>query len=186
MGLWTDTRTNRLINAIKRDAIQYGDFKLASGKSSKYYIDARKVTLSSDAAPVIGRTILGKIPSNVVAVGGPILGADPIVGATLAVAGQNHVELYGFLVRPKPKDHGTQNLIEGTLPKGSSVVLVDDVVTTGQSIIEAANVVRAAGCTVAMAIVVVDRMQGAWTALSKVGIQFESLVTVKDLGITPD
>ena len=180
MGLWTDTRTNRLINAIKRDAIQYGDFKLASGKSSKYYIDARKVTLSSDAAPVIGRTILGKIPSNVVAVGGPTL------GATLAVAGQNHVELYGFLVRPKPKDHGTQNLIDGTLPKGSSVVLVDDVVTTGQSIIEAANVVRAAGCTVAMAIVVVDRMQGAWTALSKVGIQFESLVTVKDLGITPD
>src|SRR5579883_754523 len=130
----------RLIALLKRDALRTGTFTLASGRTSHYYVDGRKVTLSAEGAALIGAGVLDALADlpDVSAVGGLTLGADPIVGATLAVAGargQGHWR--GFLVRKEAKKHGTGNLVEGPLDAGSRVAIVDDVATTGGSSLQA-------------------------------------------------
>src|SRR5271156_539089 len=108
----------QLIALLQRDALKRGTFTLASGRTSHYYVDGRKVTLSAEGAAMIGAGVLELIASepDVTAVGGLTLGADPIVGATLALAGgSGRGELRGFLVRKEAKTHGTANLIEGPL-----------------------------------------------------------------------
>src|SRR5207302_4056609 len=124
----------RLIALLERDALRRGTFRLASGRTSHYYVDGRKLTLSSEGAALIGAGVLEQLASRpeVQAVGGLTLGADPIVGATLAVAAlHGRDRLRGFLVRKEAKTHGTGNRIEGPLEPGSIVAVVDDVATTG-------------------------------------------------------
>ncbi len=111
----------RLIAILQRDALKRGTFTLASGRTSHYYVDGRKVTLSAEGAALIGAGVLELIASrpDVTAVGGLTLGADPIVGATLALAaGSGRGQLRGFLVRKEAKTHGTGNLVEGPLEPG--------------------------------------------------------------------
>src|SRR4051812_15889654 len=127
---------DQLIALLKRDALRTGTFTLASGRTSHYYVDGRKVTLSAEGAALIGAGVLGLLADlpGVSAVGGLTLGADPIVGATLAVAGAGgRPGLRGFLVRKEAKAHGTGQLVEGPVAAGESVVIVDDVATTGGS-----------------------------------------------------
>jgi orotate phosphoribosyltransferase len=120
------------------------------------------------------------------AVGGLTLGADPIVGATLAVAGaRGSSALRGFLVRKEAKTHGTGKLVEGPLEPGAVVAIVDDVATTGGSAMQAVESVVAMGTTVACVIVVLDRLEGAAEAFAERGIAFQSLVTIRDLGVEP-
>src|SRR5271170_7672642 len=126
----------RLIEILQRDALKRGTFTLASGRTSHYYVDGRKVTLSAEGAALIGAGVLELIAGEpaVTAVGGLTMGADPIVGATLALApaaGLGH--LRGFVVRKEAKSHGTGRLVEGALEPGSTVAIVDDVATTGGS-----------------------------------------------------
>ena len=178
----------RLIALLKRDALRTGTFTLASGRTSHYYVDGRKVTLSAEGAALIGAGVLDALADlpDVSAVGGLTLGADPIVGATLAVAGargQGHWR--GFLVRKEAKKHGTGNLVEGPLDAGSRVAIVDDVATTGGSSLQAVEAVEALGCKVARVIVVLDRLEGAAEAFKARGLDFRSLVTIRDLGVEP-
>src|SRR3954453_8010330 len=112
-----DTR-GPLIALLKREALRTGTFTLASGRTSHYYVDGRKVTLSAEGAALIGAGVLDALAGRPdgSAVGGLTLGADPIVGATLAVAGANGREgLRGFLVRKEAKTHGTGQRVEGPL-----------------------------------------------------------------------
>ncbi|MEA2632382.1 MAG: orotate phosphoribosyltransferase [Chloroflexota bacterium] len=179
---------SRLIALLKRDALKTGSFTLASGRSSHYYVDGRKVTLSAEGAALIGAGVLDLLDERpeVEAVGGLTLGADPIVGATLAVAGARGRDgLRGFLVRKEAKSHGTGNLVEGPLEPGATVAIVDDVATTGDSAFRAADAAAAMGCTVACVIVVLDRLEGAADAFASRGIVFRSLLTIRDLGVEP-
>jgi orotate phosphoribosyltransferase len=179
---------SRLIDLLKRDALKTGSFTLASGRSSHYYVDGRQVTLSAAGAALIGAgvlDILGEFPS-VTAVGGLTLGADPIVGATLAVAGvKGRDGLRGFLVRKEAKTHGTGKLVEGPVEPGAAVAIVDDVATTGDSAFRAADAAAAMGCTVACVIVVLDRLEGAAEAFAARGLVFRSLLTIRDLDVEP-
>jgi orotate phosphoribosyltransferase len=178
----------RLIAILQRDALKRGTFKLASGRTSHYYVDGRKVTLCAEGAAMIGAGVLERIANrpDVTAVGGLTLGADPIVGATLALAaGSGRGQLRGFLVRMVAKTHGTGNLVEGPLEPGSVVAIVDDVATTGGSSLQAATAVEAIGCKVALVIVVLDRLEGAAAAFAARGLPFFPLLTIRDLGVEP-
>ena len=178
---------DRLIELLKRDALRTGSFTLASGRNSHYYVDGRKVTLSAEGAALIGAGILERLTdlSDVSAVGGLTMGADPIVGATLAIAGIRGSHLRGFLVRKETKAHGTAQLVEGPLHSGETVVIVDDVATTGGSSLQAVAAVEAMGGKVARVIVVLDRLEGAGLAFASRGLDFVSLLTIRDLGVEP-
>jgi len=177
-----------LIALLKRDSLKVGQFTLASGRSSHYYVDGRRVTLSAEGAQLIGAGVLEflkKYP-EVDAVGGLTMGADPIVGATLAVAGrQGRKDLRGFLVRKEAKGHGTGKLVEGPLEPGMTVVVVDDVATTGGSSLKAVEAVQAMGCKVACVIAMLDRLEGATANFAKVGLPLHALCTIEDLGVKP-
>lgn len=178
----------QLIGLLKRDALRLGEFTLASGRSSHYYVDGRKVTLSARGAALVAEGMLEQLEESpeVVAVGGLTMGADPIVGATLAVAGFGaRPDLRGFLVRKEAKGHGTGNLVEGPLEPGSTVAILDDVATTGGSSLKAVEAVRAIGCSVARVIVMLDRLEGAAEAFASNGVEFRSLLTIRDLGVEP-
>jgi orotate phosphoribosyltransferase len=178
----------RLIELLKRDALRQGTFTLASGRTSHYYVDGRKVTLSSEGAGLIGAGVLECLAdhSEVQAVGGLTMGADPIVGATLALAGATgRAPLRGFLVRKEAKAHGTGSRVEGPLEPGSTVAIVDDVATTGGSSLQAVDAVEALGCKVARVIVVLDRLEGAAAAFAARKLSFHSLLTIRDLGVEP-
>ena len=178
----------RLIALLKRDALRTGTFTLASGRTSHYYVDGRTVTLSAEGAAEVGSGVLELMADlrGVGAIGGLTMGADPIVGATLAVAGKgSRGDLLGFLVRKEAKGHGTGKLVEGPLKPGTDVVIVDDVATTGGSSLQAVAAVEAMGCRVARVIVVLDRLEGAAAAFQSRGLDFRPMVTIRDLGVEP-
>jgi orotate phosphoribosyltransferase len=178
----------RLIELLRRDALKLGTFTLASGRVSHYYVDGRKLTLSAQGAALIGAGVLGLLQNefSVDSIGGLTLGADPIVGATLALAASTGLsQLKGFLVRKEVKGHGTGKLIEGPLEPGSRVAIVDDVVTTGGSSLQAVQAVQAMGCNVVVVIAVLDRLEGAEAAFAAQGLPFRALLTIRDLGVEP-
>jgi orotate phosphoribosyltransferase len=174
----------QLIELIRRDALKFGDFTLASGAKSKFYIDCRNVTLSAEGAALIGQAILDAMAGEPFdAVGGMTLGADPILAAVLTVAGIRGQSLRGFIVRKEAKQHGTGKLIEGPLRKGDRVLIVEDVSTTGASAIKAADAVREAGANVIKVMTLLDRLAGAGEAFERAGYAFAALTTIRDLGI---
>jgi orotate phosphoribosyltransferase len=178
----------RLVELLKRDALRLGDFTLASGKRSHFYVDGRLITLSAEGAELIALGMLDFLTahSKVAAVGGLTMGADPIVGAILATAGRLRLtKLRGFLVRKEAKAHGTAKRVEGPLEPGSAVAIVDDVATTGMSSLQAIDAVEAMGCHVACVLVVLDRLEGAEAAFKARGVPFHTLTTIRELGVEP-
>jgi orotate phosphoribosyltransferase len=179
---------DRLIELLRRDTLKRGTFTLASGRTSHYYVDGRKVTLSAAGAAMIGAGVLERLADHpeVQAVGGLTMGADPVVGATLTVAGlAGRADLRGFLVRKQAKGHGTGNQVEGPLEPGMTVAILEDVATTGGSALQAVDAAEAMGCRVAVVITVLDRLEGAAAAFEARGLRFESLLTIRDLGVEP-
>ena len=134
---------------------------LSTGRQSNFYFDCKLVTLSFDGAPLVGDAFLDKLLllGPVAAVGGRTLGANPIVGAMMLRAHDREQKLEGFYVRDKAKEHGTKRLIENAPRRGARVVVVDDVVTTGASAIEAIDAAEKAGCKVVGVIALVDRLE---------------------------
>ena len=123
---------------------------------------------------------------EVTAVGGLTMGADPIVGATLALAAsRGRGDLRGFLVRKEAKGHGTGRLVEGPIEGREVVAILDDVATTGGSSLQAVAAVEAMGATVACVVVVLDRLEGAAEAFADRGLPFHALTTIRDLGVEP-
>ena len=177
----------RLLVLLKKKAFCKKRVRLASGKISNFYIDVRRVSLSSEGVHLISGLIWNLIKNdNISALGGPTLGADPIVGGVCFLAHKNKKQLKGFLIRKNPKKHGRRKMIEGPdLFPGERVIVVDDVATSGASLIEAIKVLRKAKIKVEKAIAVVDRQEGAAENFSKMGCPFISLFTKADF-ISPD
>lgn len=178
----------RLVELLKRDALRTGQFTLASGRSSHYYVDGRTVTLSAEGAHAVAQGVLEILARHpeITAVGGLTMGADPIVGATLALAPQHgRADLRGFLVRKEAKGHGTGKLVEGALRQGELVAILDDVATTGGSSLQAVSAVKAFGAHVGCVIVMLDRLEGAAEAFASHSLPFFPLTTIRDLGVEP-
>ena len=175
-----------LIDLIREKSLKFGDFTLASGKKGTYYLDGKQVTLDSVGAKLIGEGILDIIKDDLPdAVGGMSIGADPITAAVLTVAAYAGKPLRGFMVRKQSKGHGTNQYIEGPVREGDRVVIVEDVVTTGGSSLEAIQRVEDAGIKVAAVIAIIDRMEGGAEAFKSKGYPFHALLTIQDFGIQP-
>ena len=175
----------RLFQLFKKKALFKGKIVLSSGKTSNYYLDGRLITLSPEGAYLIADIILDLIKQKKIdAIGGPTLGADPIVGAVAALSHIRKHPLNTFIVRKTPKPHGRMRQIEGPiLKKNSRVILVDDVATTAGALIEAKEVLSKQGIKVTEAIVVVDRGEGAAENLAKQGLRLISIFQARDFGV---
>jgi orotate phosphoribosyltransferase len=185
---WGEESHRQLGELLKRDALRLGSFVLASGRTSHYYVDGRQVTLSAKGARLIALGMLNLLAAHheVTAVGGLTMGADPIVGAMLAMASSTgRTGLSGFLVRKQAKSHGTGKVVEGPLVRGATVAIVDDVATTGGSSLQAIDAVQSLDCRVAFVAVVLDRMEGAAASFASRGVPFHALLTIRDLGVEP-
>jgi orotate phosphoribosyltransferase len=152
----------RLAQIVQEKAVLHGEFTLTSGGRSSHYIDARRITHDPKALLLIQTLVFQAIRCHQVeAIGGPATGANPIVSAVLLHPDAKDYPLQGFFVRSQRKDHGAESLMEGVpLKPGMHVALVDDTLTTGGSILHAAEAVRAEKCAVACIVVLVDRQQG--------------------------
>lgn len=174
----------RLLELIRGHALQFGDFTLASGRKAKFYLDCRKLTLHPQGANQIGAGILNLVSEDMPnAIGGMAIGADPISAATITLAGQNNIDLMGFIVRKEAKQHGTGRQVEGPVQPGMTAVIVEDVVTSGGSALKAVEAAREFGLKVNRILAVVDRLEGGREAIEAAGLKLETLVTVRDLGI---
>jgi orotate phosphoribosyltransferase len=174
---------SQLAALLKKEALRRGRFVLSSGKTSDYYLDGRVITLMPEGAYLAASIVLDYVQANKInAVGGPTLGADPIAGAVAALAFQNNIPLKTFIVRKASKGHGTQRRIEGpALEAGDSVLLLDDVATTGKAILEAKEALEEIGIKTDRALVIVDRQEGASQNLAAAGIKLEAIFTIREL-----
>lgn len=160
---FTPSMKDALRDLLAKRALGVGrQITLSTGRLSNFYFNCKPVTLSSDGASLVADAFLDKLrdfPEPVSAVGGRTLGADPIVGAMMMRGLERGLHLEGFYVREKQKAHGTKERIANAPPAGTRVVIVDDVVTTGKSVIEAVEAAQEAGCVVVGVIVLVDRQE---------------------------
>ena len=174
----------QLIELIREQALQFGQFTLASGKQASYYLDCRKVTLDARGAKLIGAGMLDLLADDLPdLVGGMAIGADPITGAILALAGTRGVPLRGIIVRKVAKTHGTGKFVEGPFAAGENVTIVEDVVTTGGSSLLAIERCEAVGLKVQRVLAIVDRLEGGREAFAERGYKLTTLLTIKDFGI---
>jgi orotate phosphoribosyltransferase len=174
----------KLLSLLRVRSLKRGDFVLASGRHSSYYIDARLTTMSGEGQLMIGRVALielhahGWMPSHV---GGLTLGADPVAYAIAHTAAMSGRPIDAFTVRKEAKDHGTGRLIEGADLHGRSVVVVEDVITTGDSARRAIKAVTDAGATVLGILAVVDRSEGGRESLEQEGHSVIALASAQEL-----
>jgi orotate phosphoribosyltransferase len=159
-------------------------FELASGKKSEYYINCKLATLSPRGMRLVGQLFFEKIRSLAPdAVGGVETGACPIVDAVVYTSELRKRRLAGFYIRKEQKEHGTKLLVEGDLPKQARVVIVDDVVTSGGSILKGIEKLRAAcpGVKILKVIALVDRQEGGEDRIREAGFEFSALFTKSEL-----
>jgi len=163
-------------------AYQEGDFVLSSGQKSSYYINGKQVTLHPQGATAIARILLSQLPYNTQGVAGLTLGADPIVTAVSVVSVYENRPIPALIIRKEAKGHGTMAYIEGlTLPTGASIVVLEDVVTTGQSALQAVEKLKKAGYNVSEVMALVDRQQGGEELYKSAGLNFQSIFTITDI-----
>jgi len=181
-------RHPQLAGFVNDHAIRHGSFTLASGRTSSYYCDGKQVTFSGAGAMLVADAVIEELTGlDVDAVGGMDMGATPIVSAVALRAHQRGREIPSFIVRKEQKGHGTKKQTEGLLPgTPSRLVMIDDVVTTGGSIIEAIKVVQSMGHEVVLVIAVLDRDSGGQRAFDELGIRYQPLVRISELGISND
>ncbi|HEY9607282.1 MAG TPA: orotate phosphoribosyltransferase [Allocoleopsis sp.] len=171
-----------LLDLFCQLAYKEGDFVLSSGQHSSYYINGKQVTLHPQGALAVGRLLLSQLPTDTQAVAGLTLGADPIVSAVSVVSALENRPIPALIIRKEAKGHGTQAYIEGPeLPTGAKVVVLEDVVTTGQSAMKAVERLRNVGYDVEQVIALVDRQQGGAEFYESVGLNFQALFSIADL-----
>lgn len=174
-----------LLHLLLQKSFKYSPdpiFTLTSGKKSCYYIDCKKTTLDPQGAFLIGQILFHRIkdlPAK--GIGGLTLGADPIAVSVALTSAIYNQPISAFIIRKEPKKHGTQRWIEGNIPAGSKVIVVEDVVTTGGSTRKAIEILEKEGFKILQVITLVDRQEGGHENIAQMEHQLESLFTLKDL-----
>ncbi len=178
---------------IRQTCVRNGEFVLKSGAKSSYYLDLKHLGTTGHGLWLAGKVILDHIDylaeraesvPKVQAIGGPTVGATPFVSAALVQAAQRGLDLRGFMYRADKKDHGTRKNLDGSLRTGDRVVVVEDVITTGRTLLEACAAVTAAGAAVAMAMCLVQRkpplaeLRDAYT--------YHAVLTAQELGLSEE
>jgi orotate phosphoribosyltransferase len=174
------TELSTLIALLAERSAKRGQFTLASGKQSTFYVDARLTTMSPEGLSIIGPLALSVLEESnwrVDAIGGLTLGADPISYAISYASAQSNRPLRAFTVRKEAKDHGTGRLLEGPFRRGDRVAVIEDVITTGGSALRAIDAVQAAEGIVAGVLALVDREEGGRQAIERAGVPVVALVT---------
>lgn len=174
---------HELLELLAKDAYVRGKVILSSGKESDYYVDARRVTLTAKGAYLCARLVLDCVKDeSYTAIGGPTLGADPMLGAIGVVSLQAGRPVNMFIIRKTPKAHGQKQQVEGPeLRKGNRVILIDDVATTGKAFLESLDVLTPMGVRVVKAICVLDRGEGAREALAQKGVPLAALFNISEI-----
>ncbi|HBT97597.1 MAG TPA: orotate phosphoribosyltransferase [Desulfobulbaceae bacterium] len=181
---------SRLKAIIREKSWRRGTFTLTSGRTSDFYIDGKQTTLSAEGAYLCGKLLYELIATEnqpVTAVGGMTLGADPLVTAVAIASYLAGQPIPAFIVRKEAKGHGTGNFIEGlnNMPAGGLVALVEDVVTTGGTLLRVIERVQAAGFKVGLIATIVDREEGGAEALAAAGFPLKALFTRAELMESP-
>jgi orotate phosphoribosyltransferase len=184
-----DPRWQRLRERIRQHSWKEGDFVLASGARSSYYVDLRRTSLTSEGGVLIGELLLERIRAaypTAVAAGGLTLGADPLTTSVAIAAWHAGIPWSSFLVRKEAKGHGAGRQVEfgGDLEEGAAVVVLDDTITTGGSTLQAVDALQREGYRVIGAACIVDRGEGGRERLLERGLQLETLYEVADLRST--
>ena len=176
---------SRLIEIVLERSFQYREdppFTLVSGRTSPYYFDCKATTLHPEGMYLIGRAGFERIRGlSVRAVGGLTLGADPVAYAISHASFDAGEPVETFIVRKQAKAHGTRRRVEGNVRPGDRVVVVDDVVTTGASTLEAVEAAREAGLVVVKALVLVDRQEGGRERIEAAGVPLEAILTREEV-----
>lgn len=174
----------RLARLLVEKSYREGDFTLASGRKSDYYFDCRVTALHPEGSWLIG-TLFNKLLADVdiKGIGGMTLGADPLVSATTVISYEQGRPLAGLLVRKEAKGHGTGQFVEGmgNFQLGDKVAMVEDVVTTGGSLLKACERVKAAGLDIVAVCTILDREEGGREIIQAAGYELKALFTRKEL-----
>ena len=173
----------RLVDLLAQRSYREGDFVLASGARSSFYLDAKQVTYHPEGLPLVARGVLDAVtPFHVRAVGGLTMGADPIVAGTVAICAQvGGPALTGFVVRKEPKGHGTGRWIEGVLEEGWPAAVLDDVVTSGGSSLKAVERAREHGADVRAVVALVDRGEGGRETVEAAGLAYRAVTDLNEI-----
>jgi len=180
----SDGLKQELLGLLKSYAYKKGDYTLSSGRKSEHYVNCKPVTLSSRGLTLSSVMLLEAVEKESVAVAGLTLGADPLVSGVAVVCGLDNIKVDGLIVRKEAKGHGTQAYIEGPLPeKGATITVLEDVITTGGSAIQAVKRLRDAGYTVNRVAAIVDRQEDgeADTAMKLAGLELVSIFKLEDI-----
>jgi orotate phosphoribosyltransferase len=178
----------QLFQLLKERSFKRGSFSLASGGVSDYYIDGKMTEVFSRGTRLIGEVLYERTKDlNIDAIGGIEVGAVPLTAAAVFCYDLRGRPMEGFWVRNKPKEHGTRKLIEGALEPGWRVVVVDDVITKGNSAVKAVREARAVGAEVVLVLALVDRLQGAADLFGAEGVEnYQAVFTIRDFGVGVD
>jgi len=174
--------SSALVDHLLRHSVRRGDFVLKSGKRSNWFIDAKQTTCRPDGMLLVAEAALAVLPDEVTAIGGLTMGADAVAFGIAAIAATRGRDLRSFSVRKETKDHGGGGRIAGALEPGDKVVITEDAVTRGVSMLEAAEVVREAGAEPVLLLPVVDRGGTVQAMAAEHGLPLIALVTAPDLG----
>jgi orotate phosphoribosyltransferase len=173
-------------DALRRHVLEHsvrrGDFTLKSGQHSTWFLDTKQTACRPDGILLVADAALEVMPAEATAIGGLTMGADPVAFGIAAVAATRDRSLRSFSVRKEAKDHGVTGRLAGALLPGDRVVVTEDTVTRGTSIMEAVDVVEAAGATPVAILVIVDRGGTCGPMAAARGIPFLPLLTAEDLG----
>ena len=177
-----DPARHALREHVLRHSVKHGDFTLKSGATSTWFLDTKQTACRPDGVILMAEVALSLVPSDATAIGGLTVGADPVAYAVAAIGATRGVALKSFTVRKESKDHGVMGRVAGALEPGDRVVITEDTVTRGTSIMEAVEAVRAFGAVPVSIMVIVDRGGTCAALASAAGVAFTPMLTAPDLG----
>ncbi len=177
-----ESRFDALRAHLLEHSVKRGEFTLKSGRRSSWFIDSKQTVCRPEAMVLVAEGILSMMPDDATAIGGLTMGADPVAFITAGVAATRGRLLKAFSVRKEAKDHGTGGRIAGALDPGDRVVITEDTVTRGTSLLEAAHAVIEAGAVPVLLVAVVDRGGTCAEMAAAEGLEFTALVSAPDLG----
>lgn len=168
---------------LRERSVRHGKFTLVSGKESDFYVDCKQTALTAEGHRLIGRLMLERLPAGIRAVGGLTLGADPLASAVSCTSALLGRPVDAVIVRKEAKGHGTGQWVEHpSLPEGTEIVVLEDVITTGGSSLKAVERLRAAGFLPVLVLALVDREEGGREAIEAAGVKVEALFSRTSLG----